>query len=50
MEALFPFTAEQKAKRSGVHLGKEIDASLHEVKSLRSYDTDQLGRALDIDF
>jgi hypothetical protein len=50
MEALFPFTAEQKAKRPGVHIGKEIDASLHEVKSLRSYDTNQLGRALDVDF
>lgn len=50
MESLFPFTAEQKAKRPGVHIGKEIDASLHEVKSLRSYDTNQLGRALDVDF
>lgn len=50
MEGLFPFTAEQRAKRPGVHIGKEIDASLHEGKMMRYYDTDTLGKALDKDF
>ena len=50
MEGLFPFTAEQKVMRPGVHIGKEIDASLHEGKMMRYYDTDTLGKALDKDF
>lgn len=50
MEGLFPFTAEQRASRPGVHFGKEIDASLHEGKMMRYYDTDKLGKTLDQDF
>lgn len=50
MEGLFPFTAKQKAKRTGVHIGKEIDASLHEGKMMRYYDTNNLGKVLDRDF
>lgn len=50
MEALFPFNAAQRAKRPGVPLGDEIDAGLNESKLLRSYDTNLLGKPLDVDF
>ena len=50
MEQLFRYSPEYRAAHPGVHLGLETDASLHEGKSLRAYDTEQLGKLLDIDF
>ena len=50
MEQLFRYSPEYRAAHPDVHLGLETDASLHEGKSLRAYDTEQLGKLLDIDF